>query len=133
MDYSIRKAAEIMGISEDRLAKMVKEGTIIEENSGLVSENEIMQWKNKVGDLDGRRYSDLVFETKEYECNGRFLRMKLEDEAREHFKKEIEAYISDKWNDWDKKARKEYEAKKAEIEKKYAEDWKALGFEALKV
>ena len=125
--YSYRKAAKLMGIAEDKLAMIVKTGKIAETPEGLVDENTITRWKRDKADVESTAYLGNKAASASYELNSGWARDRADHEAEEHFKKEVQDYADAIWNKWNAKARKDLEAKYAEIEKRRLQELKELG------
>jgi len=125
--FSLRKAAERMEMPEAQLIKILKSGRLKETDGGFIEGSFIDAWMREREDITTRANSARRDATKFYELNGRFTRIRADQEAQEHFKKELRAFSDSIWNAWNAKAQKDLEAEYAKIETNRLEELKAHG------
>jgi hypothetical protein len=125
--FSYRKAAERIGVTEGQLEKIVKAGKITETDSGLIDGQSLAAWVYARKEVDTGVYLDRQSAIRKFESDSGFARQRVTQEALEHFEKDLKAFADAKWEEWHKKALKEHEARLAEIETRRVEKLKELG------
>jgi hypothetical protein len=125
--FSLRKAAEKMGISEAQLLQLLKSGRIKETDRGFIESQAIDAWIREREDINGKANVARLAATKSYELSGRFTRSHADADALEHFKKELKAFSDAIWNKWNAKAQQDLEAEYSKIEANRLEELKAHG------